>query len=162
MSTIGLITGLIAAGFGLYLLSIWLIEYDKDFHRATATRLPIPVLTSHVGAAATGLVLWVVYLILDSDRLAWYSLAAFVLAASLGLTMAFRWRSVYRAKLANEREAANLLAAPVGMAAAPTSRRLDPGPPERNFPLPVVIVHGLFAVATVTLVLLTTLGVGGS
>ena len=32
------------------------------------------------------------------------------------------------------------------------------GPPERNFPLPVVIAHGAFAAATITLVLLTALG----
>jgi hypothetical protein len=32
-------------------------------------------------------------------------------------------------------------------------------PPERNFPVTVVIVHGLFAVATLALVLLTALGV---
>jgi hypothetical protein len=35
------------------------------------------------------------------------------------------------------------------------------GPPERNFPLPVVIAHGAFAAVTITLVLLTALGVGG-
>jgi hypothetical protein len=38
----------------------------------------------------------------------------------------------------------------------------DAGPPERNFPLAVVIAHGAFAAATLTLVLLTALGVGGS
>ncbi len=38
----------------------------------------------------------------------------------------------------------------------------DAGPPERNFPLPVVIAHGAFAAVTITLVLLTALGVGGS
>ena len=32
-------------------------------------------------------------------------------------------------------------------------------PPERNFPVTVVIVHGVCAVATVALVLLTALGV---
>jgi hypothetical protein len=31
------------------------------------------------------------------------------------------------------------------------------GPPERNFPLPVVITHGAFAAATLTLVLVTAL-----
>ena len=36
-------------------------------------------------------------------------------------------------------------------------------PPERNFPLPVVIGHGLFAVATLVLVVVTAIGeVGGS
>ena len=42
---------------------------------------------------------------------------------------------------------------------APT---VDLGPPERNFPLPVVIAHGVFAALTITLVVLTALGVGGS
>src|SRR5262245_37830874 len=102
MSAVGLITGLVAAGLGLYLLSIWLIEYDRDYHAATETRLPIPVLASHVAAAVSGLALWVAYLILDSDRLAWYSLVVLLVAASLGLTMAFRWYWVYRAKRASE------------------------------------------------------------
>ena len=38
----------------------------------------------------------------------------------------------------------------------------DIGPPERNFPLPVVIAHGVFAAVTIALVLLTVLGLGGS
>jgi hypothetical protein len=38
----------------------------------------------------------------------------------------------------------------------------DIGPPERNFPLPVVIAHGVFATATVGLVLLTVFGAFGS
>lgn len=57
MSVIGLVTGVIAAGFGLYLLSIWLIEYDKEFQSVAATRLPPPLLAGHVLAAATALVL---------------------------------------------------------------------------------------------------------
>jgi hypothetical protein len=32
-------------------------------------------------------------------------------------------------------------------------------PPERNFPVAVVLCHGVFAVTTVVLVLLTTFGV---
>jgi len=36
------------------------------------------------------------------------------------------------------------------------------GPPEGNFPLFIVVAHGLFAVSTVVLVLLSALGVGGS
>jgi hypothetical protein len=35
-------------------------------------------------------------------------------------------------------------------------------PPEQHFPVPVVGVHGLLAVTTVVLVLLTALDVGGS
>jgi hypothetical protein len=43
---------------------------------------------------------------------------------------------------------------------------MDPGPRlawvERNLPVPVVIAHGVFAAATIVLVLLTALDVGGS
>lgn len=156
MSVIGLITGVVAAGFGLYLLSIWLIEYDQEFQSATATRLPPPLLAGHVAAAVTGLLLWIAYLAWDSHDLAWYSLLGFGVAASLGLTMAYRWISVYRAKRASIRAAAAFMAAPVSGVTATYS---DVGPPERNFPLLVVVAHGLFAVATVLMVLLTATGV---
>ena len=33
-------------------------------------------------------------------------------------------------------------------------------PPERHFPLSVVIGHGIFAITTVVLVLLTVIGIG--
>jgi len=158
MDALGLITGVIAAGFGLYLLSIWLIEYDREFQSAAATRLPPPLLAAHVLAAATGLVLWIAYLAWDSDRIAWYSVLGFALAAVLGLTMAYRWISVYKAKRASIRAAARFLAAPA-MAGGVPANYADVGPPERNFPLAVVIAHGLFAVATLTLVLLTAIGV---
>ena len=48
MSLIALVTWITTAGGGLYLLSIWLIEYDKDFQSVAATRLPPAVLTAHV------------------------------------------------------------------------------------------------------------------
>jgi hypothetical protein len=162
MSVIGLITAVVAAGFGLYLLSIWLIEYDRDFQSAAATRLPPPLLAGHVLAAVTGLLLWIAYIAWHSHRLAWYSLTGFLLAAGLGLTMAYRWLSVYRAKRASVRAAATYLAAPASHESFAGAYAADVGPPERNFPLTVVVAHGLFAVATLTLVLLETVGVFGS
>jgi hypothetical protein len=159
MSTIGLITGVITGGLGLYLLSIWLIEYDREFQSVAATRLPPPVLAGHVLAAGTGLIIWVAYLIWHHNRLAWYTVIALVVAASLGMTMAIRWISVYKAKRAADRLAARYIAAPA-IEYGPGARPADIGPPERNFPLSVVLAHGVFAVATLTLVLLTALGVG--
>jgi len=162
MSVACLITWILTAGFGLYLLSIWLIEYDKDFQSVAATRLPPPVLAGHVLVAGGGLLLWIAYLIWHSDTLAWYSVIALALAATLGLIMAIRWISVYRAKRAGHRVAVIGPAVPVvaggGYPSGPTAE----GPPERNFPLPVVLIHGAFAVTTLTLVLLTALGAGSS
>jgi hypothetical protein len=109
--------------------------------------------------ATGGLVLWITYLLLDDHTLAWYSVIALVLAATLGMTMAIRWISVYRDKRASDRSAVTGGPPPVA-GAGYSSRLVVAGPPERNFPLPVVVTHGLFAVTTLTLVVLTALGVG--
>jgi hypothetical protein len=140
-----LIIWLLTAGAGLYLLAVWLIEYDRDFQTAAATRLPIPVIGSHALLAVTGLVVYSAYLVVDNDRLVWVSAAILVVVAALGLTMAARWLGVYRAT-----------------ATAPASREsvITAGgtvPPERHFPVTVVIIHGIFAVATLILVLLAAL-----
>jgi hypothetical protein len=148
MSLAALLTWIITAGAGLYLLTIWLIEYDREFQSAAATRLPVPVISAHALLAVAGLVVWGVYLITDTPRLALAAAATLVVVAALGLTMAVRWFAVYRAHDS---------AAVRGQRAGVTV------PPERNFPLPVVIGHGLFAVATLILVVVTAIGeVGGS
>jgi len=151
MSVAALISWFVTALGGLYLLAIWLIEYDPEFQSAAATRLPVPVIASHVLLALSGLVVWAVYVITDQDRAAWTAMFMLTAIVALGLTMAVRWVAVYRVRVA-----AGTAAAPdAGDAAAQLA------PPERHFPLPVVIGHGIFAGVTVVLVLLTVLG-GGS
>jgi hypothetical protein len=167
MSLIALALWIMTAGGGLYLLSIWLIEYDRDFQSVAATRLPPVVLASHVLLAGGGLLLWIGYLVFDQDRLAWTAAAAVCLAATLGSVMAVRWMSVYRegrrSRLSQEARAGSHLTLVGAQRGGTTASPLHPeGPPERNFPLPVVIAHGAFAAATLTLVLLTAFGVGGS
>ena len=148
MSLAALFTWIVTASAGLYLLTIWLIEYDSEFQSAAATRLPVPVISAHALLAVAGLVVWAGYLITDTPRLAYAAALTLVVVATLGLIMAARWIRVYRAH----------------DAAAVRGER--PGitvPPERNFPLSVVIGHGLFAVTTVVLVVVTALReVGGS
>jgi hypothetical protein len=145
MSLAALLTWIVTAGAGLYLLTIWLIEYDREFQSAAATRLPVPVISAHALLAVAGLAVWGAYLITDTPRLALAAAATLVVVAALGLTMAVRWIRVYRAH--------DSAAVRGGITV----------PPERNFPLPVVIGHGLFAGATIVLVLLTAVGeIGGS
>ncbi|MBO0824207.1 MAG: hypothetical protein J2P27_10165 [Actinobacteria bacterium] len=168
-----MITWIAAAAAGLYLVSIWLIEYDKEYQSAAATRLPPLVLVAHVTLAAGGLVVWVAYMVNNTHSLAWTAVLALVLAATLGLIMAIRWISVYRDVRAI-RQAAKAGTTPPGTSTqiainaasqvgwrriATLGRGVEVGPPERNFPLPVVIGHGVFAVATLTIVLLIALGV---
>jgi hypothetical protein len=150
MSVVALVTWIITVSAGLFLLAIWLIEYDHDFQHSAATRLPIPVISAHALLALTGLAVWIGYLVLDSDRLAWTAAVIVVTGATLGLIMAARWIGVYRTFGRRPRAGQAHL------------RTVQPVPPERNFPLPVVVAHGAFALATVTLVVLTAIGVGGS
>jgi hypothetical protein len=148
VSLAALFTWIVTAGAGLYLLTIWLIEYDRDFQSAAATRLPVPVISAHALLAVAGLVVWALYLITDTSKLAYAAALTLVVVAALGLTMGVRWIRVYRAH-----DAAAVRGGHGGIAV----------PPERNFPLPVVIGHGLFAGATIVLVVLTALGeIGGS
>ncbi len=179
MPVIALFTWIITALGGLFLLAIWLIEYDPDFQRAAATRLPIPVISGHVLCAVSGLAAWILYLIYDNDTYAWATVVLLGAVAVLGLTMAFRWLPVYRSSPPPGRTAppppqANSLqprdawtpvdswtAAGSGYAAALRTAEINV-PPERHFPVAVVIAHGLFAITTIVLVVLTVLGVAGS
>ena len=144
MSVAALFTWMITILGGLILLVIWIIEYDREFQSAAATRLPVPVISAHALLAVTGLVLWILYLIVDETRVAWAAVAVLGAGAVLGLIMAARWIPVYRA-----------YAAP----GTPLAR-MNTIPPERNFPLPVVVAHGILAVTTLVLVLFTALGAG--
>ncbi len=152
MSVVALIAWLITAFAGLYLLVIWLIEYDVSAPGGAISRLPRTVITGHVLLATSGLVVWIVYVIADRDVLAWAALSVLCVVALLGLTMLGRWIVVRRALTAAVRASTG-----EGREAARAA-----APAEGLFPAPVVLGHGLFAGATLTLVLLTVLGVGGS
>jgi hypothetical protein len=146
MSVVALFAWMITVFFGLILLVIWIIEYDRDFQSTVATRLPVPVISGHALLALGGLMLWISYLLLDEERLAWAAVAILAVVAVLGLIMAARWVRVYRT-----------YGDP-----GPSLTRSTTAPPERHFPLPVVVAHGVMAVTTLVLVLLTALDVGGT
>jgi hypothetical protein len=141
MNVAALFAWLITAGGGLILLMIWIIEYDHEFQSTAATRLPVPVVSTHATLAIVGLMLWFGYILVDQERLAWASVAILVVVACLGLVMAARWLGVYRR-----------FAKPGPLQGKKTV------PPERNFPVAVVIGHGLFAIVTIVLVVLTAVG----
>ena len=137
MSTVALFTWMGTVLAGLVLLVIWLMEYDRDFQTAAATRLPVPVISAHALLGVGGLLVWGFYLVTGDDPLAWATVGGLGIVALLGLVMAARWLRVYRA-----------YAAP-----GPSSARLVAVPPERHFPVPVIVIHGIGAVVTLVLVL---------
>lgn len=145
MDTIALYVWMVTILAGLLLLVIWIMEYDHEFQSAAATRLPVPVISAHALLGMGGLMLWIGYLLVDQQRLAWAAVVVLGTVASLGIIMAARWVGVYRS-YANPRGLGRDLAVP----------------PERKFPVPVVVTHGILALTTIGLVTLTALGGGGS
>jgi hypothetical protein len=153
MKWAALIAWIITAGGGFVLLSIWLARGGMR-QRAGQRLIKPPLILGHFLLAAGGLVVWIVYLITDSDALGWIALAVLGVVAVLGFTMFAIW--------ASRRQQ------PVG-AAGSAPATVGTGPPggsampaEQHFPVPIVTLHGLLAVATVVLVFLTDIGVGGS
>lgn len=140
MSIAALITWLITALGGFYMLATWITQGGP---RNNNSRLPVPAVFAHVLLAAAGLVIWILYLFTDTKALAWTALALLLPVALLGFVMFFRWLAVTRTR-------------PVQKAAAPGSAQPATSP-ESKFPIPVVLAHGLFAVATLLLVLFAAL-----
>src|SRR5215475_12697925 len=162
-----LITWFAAVLAGLYMLTVWLIENDVTGRHAARSQLRVPVIFTHLTLAVSGLCVWVASLVLDRDPLAWTALGVLATVILLGLTMFARWLPVYREP-------------PVVAAAAPapgpawpmepassagrtsTAEQVLAAPAESHFPVAVIAAHGLLAGATLVLVLLTMLGIGGS
>ena len=96
MAYVALIAWFVTALGGLYMLAVWLIENDATNQRHAASRLPLPVIVAHMSLAVTGLAVWVGYLLLDREVLAWAAVGILFVIVSLGLTMVARWIPVYR------------------------------------------------------------------
>jgi hypothetical protein len=97
MGVAALISWLVTAFFGLYLLAVWLIEYDVTGEGAPASRLPTPVILGHVLFALTGAVFWVIHLLSHASTQGWAAVRIPAVIAARGLTMFTRWIPVHRA-----------------------------------------------------------------
>lgn len=159
MEVVALVTWLVTAVGGFVLVGTWLTRGGARTPNRTSvaanavrdtagaaglpvtapTRLRPPLVFGHALLAVAGLVVWVLYLADNSDNLAWTAVALLAVVALLGLAMFARWVQA-------------------GDHRRPTTSGAPR--PESHFPLPVVAAHGLFAVATLVLVLLVALGVG--
>jgi hypothetical protein len=140
MAWAALISWVITAGGGFVLLGLWL-RHGGMRQREGGRRIRPALIFSHFGLAATGLVLWIVYLLNDSDVLAWIAFGILLAVAVLGWTMFAIWWQRRRA------------------GATDTPAPPSPEPAEQSFPVSIVTVHGLLAVTTVVLVLLAAAGV---
>jgi hypothetical protein len=144
MEWVALVTWVLTAGGGFLMLGLWLKNGGMQQSEMPGDRIRPPRILSHFALAATGLVVWIVYLATDSEALAWIAFAMLVVVALLGFSMLAIWLRQRGRQ-------------PATGAAAPEAR-----PAEQRFPTPVVAIHGVFAAATLVLVLLVAAGVGGS
>jgi hypothetical protein len=143
MKWAALIAWVITAGGGFVLLSIWLMRGGMRQQEA-GNRIRPPLILSHFLLAAGGLVVWIIYLVADKEALTWIAFAILAIVALLGWTMFAIWLRRRQAP------------------ASGTEMAVPGVPAEQHFPVSIVALHGLLAVTTVVLVLLTALGVGGS
>ena len=144
MAFAALITWFAAVLLGLFMLAVWLIENDVTDRVVAPSRLPVVIIFTHLFLAAAGLAMWVVYLVLQRPIFAWTAIGILGGIAALGATMFLRWIPVYRGPA----RAANPAQLPGEAPAMPA---------EGNFPVVVVAAHGLLAVSTLVLALLTAL-----
>ena len=150
MKWAALITWVITALGGFALLSIWLQRGGMRQRDEPGRRIRPQLILGHFGLAATGLVLWIIYLIVGSNGLAWVAFVLLAVVAVLGFSMFALWLQ--------RRQAAP--AAGGGGAQEGAVRAEGPQPAEQHFPLSFVGGHGVLAAATLVLVFLTAVGVG--
>ncbi|HEU5157879.1 MAG TPA: hypothetical protein VFU43_12860 [Streptosporangiaceae bacterium] len=152
MAIAALITWIVTAGGGFILLGQWLQRGGLRQQAGGTTSFKSGLIFGHFLLAAAGLVLWLIYVVTDTEGLAWLSFAVLVVVALLGATMFVRWLGVRRG-------AATTVSAGTGTPSGAAQTGDEPA--ERGLPVPIVALHGAVAVVTAVLVLLASLGVGG-
>jgi hypothetical protein len=152
MEWAALITWILTAGGGFVMLALWLGNGGMEQgERSTAGGNPLirpPLILGHFALAATGLVLWIIYVASDSDALAWIAFILLLIVAALGFTMFGIW-------LKQRNSPARATTAPAGEPSAGPE-----GAAEQRFPTAIVGAHGVLAATTLVLVFLTAIGVG--
>jgi hypothetical protein len=144
MEWAALVAWVLTAGGGFVMFAIWLAR--GGMRQGEAGRIRPPLILSHFALAATGLVLWLIYLANDNDTLAWIAFALLVVVAGLGFTMFAIWQRQRQGR--------------AGMVQAATATSGPPQPAEQRFPVAIVALHGLAAATTLVLVLLASFEIG--
>ena len=144
MEWAALIAWIVTAGGGFVLLSIWLARGGmRQGREQPGLRIRPILILSHFLLAATGLVIWIVYVFSDSESLAWVAFVLLLVVAVLGFAMFAIWYQRRQRGVVGE--------------------AVDPlRPAEQHFPVSIVALHGVLAVTTLALVFLTAIGVGES
>lgn len=157
MAIAALVTWIITAGFGFFMLGTWIARGGARAEGASHFRPP--VVFGHFLLAGAGLVVWIVYVLNDATTLAWVAFVDLVAVAVIGDVLVVRWTKDRRTGATRTPAAAEGgRRGGTTMTASTSARQLA----EQRIPAAAVVAHGLFAVTTVVLVLLSALEIGGS
>ena len=179
-----LISWLVTASLGAFMLRTWLARGGLGRERAKTGGLPPQLIFGHAATALTGLLVWVAFVASGARPLAWAAVALLMVAVGLGLCTVTLWTPYPARKPGERREPGAADAAPGAAEATPAAAdaprppdqtefevtdemiaRLlsDPFPASRHRPIrpnPAVLVpvaHGFLAIATFTLAVLSTI-----
>lgn len=169
MRLAALVSWLVTASLGAFMLRTWIARDGLRRERAKAGGLPPQLIFGHAAAAITGLLLWVGYVVSGARPVAWAAVGLLMVAVGLGLCTVTLW-TPYPAHRPGERRPT---VAPVPSRGEPPSFEVTdemiaqllaaPGPvprPGRIRPNPAVLVpvaHGFAAIGTFVLAVMSAL-----
>ena len=96
MNWAALITWVLTAGGGFVLLTIWL--RNGGMQQRESQRIRPAIILTHFALAATGLVLWIIYVASDSQAVAWIAFVLLLVVALIGFAMLGIWLSQRRSR----------------------------------------------------------------
>lgn len=97
-----LISWLLTASLGAFMLKTWLARGGLSRERARAGGLPPQLIAGHAGLALFGLAVWVAYLASGARALAWTAVGMLMVTVGLGLCTVTLW-TPYPARKPGER-----------------------------------------------------------
>jgi hypothetical protein len=86
-----LIAWVLTASIGVYMLHTWVARGGLRRQRATGVGVPPTVVFGHASAALTGLAIWIGFLKVSWDPLAWLGVALIAAAIALGVCTVTLW-----------------------------------------------------------------------
>jgi manganese efflux pump family protein len=91
MAIATLVTWLLTAGIGAFMLRTWIARGGPRMRRAGADRLPPVVVYGHASLALTGLTIWISYVATGLAALAWAGACLLMPVIGLGAAMVTVW-----------------------------------------------------------------------
>jgi hypothetical protein len=107
-----LISWLVTASLGAFMLRTWLARGGLGRERAKAGGLPPQLIFGHAATALTGLLVWVAFVASGARPLAWAAVALLMVAVGLGLCTVTLWTPYPARKPGERREPSATDAAP--------------------------------------------------